>query len=265
MEKTVKFMEGTWRGHFYNNHKLIFELKLDGSMLVSFSDLSNEPKYKGEYVIIENTFLAHFNDVGGSIIGVDGYLSKGGVIMDGKWYEKKYNDFVIRKEYDSEILPEKFKLLTYGVSGSKDEQSNFWIGLNNKSIYLIDVNNNPNYPILEFNKVIFKDGDERTLAIKVLNYMTDGDYFLNVSDDKNIEIVRFEYEHIPDSAKFSIRKPWKDELVDELFISLESVKFPDYFIRHESFNLKISKVTSEDKENNNLVLLGDASWRFDEV
>lgn len=170
-----------------------------------------------------------------------------------------FNDMVssIRVEKVAAVLPAKFKLHAYSVSGNKS-LGNYWMGHAKGSDWAIILTAaaNDNQIILHIEK---QDLGAGTVALKVKNYATDGDYYLTIdaNDQYKVKIKK----GITDFAKFKVTAPLQSAGANGNYVSFESIKYPNYYLRHAGYKMYIAEATPANKANK--VYIEDASWLFD--
>ncbi|MBK7428919.1 MAG: AbfB domain-containing protein [Saprospiraceae bacterium] len=104
------------------------------------------------------------------------------------------------------------------------------------------------------------DKSKGIIALKVLN-ANQPDMFLCVMDDKLVKLSKATSGS--NRHHFSIRFPEEKEAATLNFVSFESVAFPNWYLRHQGFELKISEAVPNARMD--IVYRQDASWLFESL
>ena|SRR6218665_957927 len=159
-------------------------------------------------------------------------------------------DVVVNKP----VLPKKFKLHAYSIHGNRQSSgSDYWMGLKNGSTQAKIIKPNEG-TILEFEKEIINEA-QGIVAFKLTNSSLK-DSYLFVNKDKNVEVGPI--NSTQKTHQFITRTPEETESGSLQFASFESVAFPKWFLRHESYDMKISEGNNVNRQNK--VYRQDASW-----
>ncbi len=172
------------------------------------------------------------------------------------------------------VLPTKFRLHAYSISGNRVEKgSDHWMGFDkaaqkknagdgNKAYYEGKIVNPKNATVMEFERVDV-DKEKGIIMLKLANSPVPNLY-LQVGNDKNVTL----YPGTPASGRghFYVRTPEEKEAGGMNFISLETAGYPEnggWFLRHEGYGLKVTKADANAR--NNKIYRQDASWLFEPV
>ena len=183
---------------------------------------------------------------------------------------------VDNKEVTPKVLPSRFKLHAYSISGNRVEKgSNHWMGFDEKAQKVNAANNNAKYfdgkivspqnaTVMEFERVDI-DKEKGIIMLKLANNPDPKvDLYLQVGNDKNVTLY-------PGTAKsgrgyFYVRVPEEKEAGNLNFVSLETAGYPSdggWFLRHEGYGLKVTP--GDDNTRKDKVYRQDATWLFEPV
>lgn len=151
------------------------------------------------------------------------------------------------------VMPPKFKLHTWAISGERDEKTPYWMGYDEsrKQVIILQAQPGGDKSLLQLAQVSLGDG---TVALKLTD-QGNSDSYLNVNASNMVEIWSKGKELPPQSARFKIRPPVQTKATAN-FVSFESAAKQGYYLRHQGFDVKISPMET------NEVFLGDATWLF---
>lgn len=154
------------------------------------------------------------------------------------------------------VMPPKFKLHTWAISGERDEKTPYWMGYDGsrKQVIILQAQPGGDKSLLQLAQVSLGDG---TVALKLTD-QGNSDAYLNVNASNMVEIWSKGKELPPQSARFKIRPPVQTKATAN-FVSFESAAKQGYYLRHQGFDVKISPMET------NEVFLGDATWLFQSV
>ncbi|GHB62181.1 hypothetical protein [Persicitalea jodogahamensis] len=178
------------------------------------------------------------------------------------------------KEVAPAVLPIKFRLHAYSISGNRVETgSDYWMGYDknaqkknagdgNKPYFEGKIVSPKDATVMEFEKIDV-DKAKGIIALKLLNSPIP-DLYLQVGNDKLLTL----YPGTPASGRghFYVRTPEEKEAGGLNYISLETAGYPangGWFLRHQGYVLKVTQADANAR--NDKVYRQDASWLFEPV
>lgn len=158
-------------------------------------------------------------------------------------------------------IPQRFKLHAYSISGDRNN-ADHWMGrTKGKSEVDILQKVGSNNEILQIRRVVV-NGAADMVYLEVENASGgNGPYYLTVDPAARHRLKIMAGKS--DWAKFYVRPALQTESPNSNYVSFESVKEPNSYLRHQGFRMYLHEATPANRSNK--IFIEDASWMFQEI